>query len=213
MVENNLRNKTMSGLFWRFLERCGAQGVNFIVQIVLARLIAPQLYGTIALVTVFTTILQIFVDSGMANALIQKKDADDVDFSSVFYFNMGVCVVLYLGMFIAAPYIAQFYKDSELVAVIRVMSLTLVISGIKNVQQAYVSRTMQFKRFFFATLGGTISAAVVGIAMAYKGYGVWALVAQDLVNKVIDTLVLWFTVKWRPKRCFSFKRLKGLISF
>ncbi|MFR7643412.1 lipopolysaccharide biosynthesis protein [Eubacterium sp.] len=213
MVENNLRNKTMSGLFWRFLERCGAQGVNFIVQIVLARLIAPQLYGTIALVTVFTTILQIFVDSGMANALIQKKDADDVDFSSVFYFNMGVCVVMYLGMFIAAPYIAQFYKDSELVAVIRVMSLTLVISGIKNVQQAYVSRTMQFKRFFFATLGGTISAAVVGIAMAYKGYGVWALVAQDLVNKVIDTLVLWFTVKWRPKRCFSFKRLKGLISF
>ena len=186
MTEKSLKNKTISGLIWRFLERCGAQGVNFIVQIILARLIAPELYGTIALVTVFTAILQIFVDSGMGNALIQKKDADDLDFSSVFYFNMAVCVVLYLGMYIASPYIAAFYNDDELVAVIRVMSLVLIIAGVKNIQQAYVSRTMQFKRFFFATLGGTIMAAVVGIWMAYAGYGVWALVAQNLTNKIID---------------------------
>mgnify|MGYP000196009624 CR=1 FL=1 len=213
MTEANLRNKTISGLIWRFLERCGAQGVNFIVQIVLARLIAPELYGTIALVTVFTAILQIFVDSGMGNALIQKKDADDLDFSSVFYFNMVVCGVLYLGMYIASPYIASFYNDDELVAVIRVMSLVLVIAGVKNIQQAYVSKTMQFKRFFFATIGGTIVAAVVGIWMAYAGYGVWALVAQNLTNKIIDTIVLWLTVKWRPKLMFSFNRLKGLVSY
>lgn len=213
MTDSNLKNKTISGLFWRFLERCGAQGVNFVVQIVLARLLAPELYGTIALVTVFTAILQIFVDSGMGNALIQKKDADDLDFSSVFYFNMLMCIALYIGMFIAAPYISTFYKDPELTSVVRVMSLVLIISGVKNVQQAYVSRTMQFKRFFFATLGGTIAAAVVGIWMAYAGYGVWALVAQNLVNKFIDTVVLWFTVKWRPKLVFSFNRLKGLISY
>ena len=114
----------------------------------------------------------------MGNELIQKKDADDVDFSSVFYFNMLMCVVLYGVMFILAPYIAKFYKDSELTPIVRVMSLVLIISGLKNVQQAYVSRTMQFKRFFFATLGGTIVAAVVGIWMAYEGYGVWALVAE-----------------------------------
>ena len=131
------------------------------MSIILARLLAPELYGTIALITVFTAILEIFVDSGMGNALIQKKDADDVDFSSVFYFNMLMCVVLYGVMFISAPYIAKFYKDSELTPIVRVMSLVLIISGLKNVQQAYVSRTMQFKRFFFATLGGTIVAAVV----------------------------------------------------
>lgn len=213
MANNSLKNKTISGLFWRFLERGGAQGVNFLVSIILARLLAPQLYGTIALVTVITAILQVFVDSGLGNALIQKKDADDLDFSSVFYFNMLVCTILYIGMFIAAPLIARFYNSSELVAVVRVMSLVLIISGLKNVQQAYVSRTMQFKRFFFATLGGTIISAVVGIWMAYIGCGVWALVAQNLVNKMIDTLVLWFTVEWRPKRMFSITRLKGLVSY
>lgn len=213
MADKNVKSKTISGLFWRFMERCGAQGVNFIVTIILARLLAPELYGTIALVTVFTAILQIFVDSGMGNALIQKKDADDVDFSSVFYFNMAVCLVLYLFMFLAAPYIARFYARPELVKVVRIMSLTLVISGVKNIQQAYVSKHMLFKKFFFSTLGGTITAAVVGIGMAYAGYGVWALVAQDLTNKLIDTVVLWFTVKWRPKLAFSLKRLKGLISY
>lgn len=213
MINNNLKNKTVSGLFWRFMERCGAQGVNLIVSIVLARILAPELYGTIALVTVFTAILQIFVDSGMGNALIQKKNADDVDFSSVFYFNMAICTIIYIGMFIAAPFIAEFYVKSELTDVIRVMSLTLIISGLKNVQQAYVSRHMLFKRFFFSTLGGTIAAGVVGIGMAYAGFGVWALVAQDITNKAIDTLVLWFTVKWRPRLLFSFSRLKGLISY
>lgn len=213
MADKNVKNKTISGLFWRFMERCGAQGVNFVVTIILARLLAPELYGTVALVTVFTAILQIFVDSGMGNALIQKKDADDVDFSSVFYFNMVMCLLLYALMFFAAPYIAEFYAKPELVKVVRVMSLTLVISGVKNIQQAYVSRNMLFKKFFFSTLGGTIAAAVVGIGMAYAGFGVWAIVAQDLTNKLIDTVVLWFTVKWRPKLLFSFKRLKGLISY
>lgn len=213
MMDDNIKTKTLSGFLWRFLERCGAQGVNFLVQIVLARLLAPELYGTIALVTVFTTILQIFVDSGMGNALIQKKNADDVDFSSVFYFNLFMCCVLYGIMFAIAPLIAEFYSKPELTSVVRVMSLTLIISGVKNVQQAYVSRNMLFKRFFFSTLGGTIAAAFVGIGMAYAGFGVWALVAQDITNKTIDTLVLWFTVKWRPKLLFSFKRLKGLVGY
>lgn len=212
-MDNNIKNKTISSLIWRFMERCGAQGVSFIVSIVLARLLAPEMYGTIALITVFTSVLQIFVDSGMGNALIQKKDADDEDFSSVFYFNMIVCTILYTGMFLAAPYIANFYENTELVPVIRVMSLTLIISGVKNVQQAYVSRNMLFKNFFFSTLGGTIVSAVVGIAMAYYGFGVWALVTQDLTNKLIDTTVLWFTVKWRPKLLFSFSKLKGLVSY
>ena len=200
-------------MIWRFLERCGAQGVTFLVSVVLARLLDPSVYGTVALVTVFTAILQVFVDSGMGNALIQKKDADDLDFSSVFYFNLSACLLLYMVMFFAAPFIAAFYNMPDLTPVVRVLSLTLIISGVKNIQQAYVSRNMLFKKFFFATLGGTLGAAVIGIWMAWKGYGVWALVAQHLFNATLDTIILWVTVKWRPKRAFSLERLKGLFSY
>ena len=207
------KKKVLSNFIWRFAERCGAQGVTFIVSIVLARILAPEVYGTIALVTVFTTILNVFVDSGLGNALIQKKNADDLDFSTVFFFNIFMCSVLYLIMFVSAPAIALFYNDSSLVPVIRVLSLTLVISGVKNVQQAYVSKTLQFKRFFFATLGGTIGAAIIGIVMAYMGFGVWALVVQQIFNATVDTIILWITVKWRPKKMFSAQRLKQLFSY
>ena len=205
--------KIASNFIWRFAERCGAQLVTFIVSIVLARILMPDDYGTVALVTVFTTIMQVFVDSGLSTALIQKKDADDLDFSSVFYFNFVVCIILYLMMFLAAPVIASFYEMPELTPIVRVISLTIVISGIKGVQQSYVSRNMLFKRFFYATLGGTIFSALLGIAMAYLEFGVWAIVAQHLSNTAIDTLILWITVKWRPKLMFSWERLKGLLGF
>ena len=211
---NQTNNKSViTNFIWRFAERSGAQLVTFVVSIVLARLLMPEDYGTIALVTVFTTIMQVFVDSGLGTALIQKKDADDLDFSSVFYFNFVVCIVLYLVMFFAAPFIASFYNMPELTPVVRVISLTIVISGINGVQQSFVSRNMLFKRFFYATLGGTIFSAFLGIAMAYAGFGVWAIVAQQLSNTAIDTLILWITVKWRPKLMFSWNRLKGLLSF
>lgn len=200
-------------MLWRFLERCGAQGIAFIVSLVLARILDPSLYGTIALVTVFITIMQVFVDSGMGNALIQKKDADDLDFSTVFYFNITICVILYVVMFFTAPFIASFYNRAELTPIVRVLSVSLIISGIKNIQQAYVSRKLLFRKFFFSTLGGTIGAAIIGIWMALKGFGVWALVAQNLFNMTIDTIILWITVKWRPKKMFSFNRLKGLFSY
>lgn len=206
-------NKIIKNFIWRFAERSGAQLVTFIVSIILARILAPEDYGIIALVTVFTNILQVFVDSGLGTALIQKKNADDLDFSSVFYFNFVVCLILYAGMFFAAPYIALFYHDQSLTPIVRVISLTIVIAGVKGIQQSYVSRNMMFKRFFFSTLGGTIFSAFLGIGMAYAGFGVWALVAQQLSNAAIDTLILWLTVKWRPKKIFSWKRLTELLSF
>ncbi len=195
------------------MERVGAQLVSFVVSIILARILDPDMYGTVALIAVFTTIMQVFVDSGLGNALIQKKQADDVDFSSVFYFNIAFCLLLYGLMFAAAPAIARFYRDPGLIPYIRVLSLTIVVSGVKNVQQAYVSRNMLFKKFFFSTLAGTIGASVIGITMALLGFGVWALVAQQLFNLTVDTLVLWITVPWRPKKLFSFERLKGLLSY
>lgn len=207
------KNTVFSGLLWRFAERCGAQIVTFTVSIVLARILAPEDYGRVALVAVFTTIMQVFVDSGLGTALIQKKDADDLDFSSVFYFNFVMCLALYAIMFFAAPVIASFYNDAALTPIIRVISLTIVISGVKGIQQAYVSRNMLFKRFFYATLGGTIFSAFLGIGLAYAGFGVWAIVAQQLSNATIDTLILWLSVKWRPAKMFSWTRLKSLLSF
>lgn len=211
MKEEN--TSVVRGFLWRFAERCGAQAVTFVVSIVLARILAPEDYGTIALVTVFTTIMQVFVDSGLGTALIQKKDADSLDFSSVFYFNLAICLVLYGVMFLAAPAIAAFYHNTELTALIRFISLTIVISGVKGIQQAYVARNMLFKRFFYSTLGGTVFSAFLGIWMAYRGFGVWAIAAQQLSNTTIDTLILWITVKWRPRREFSFGRLRGLLGF
>lgn len=211
--QNNAKNRAISGFLWRFFERCGAQGVTLVVSIILARLLDPDVYGTIALISVFTIILDVFVNSGFGNALIQKKDADDLDFSSVFYFNIFMCVVLYALLFFTAPLIARFYELPELTALVRVLGIDLLLSGVKNIQQAYVSKHLLFKKFFFSTLGGTIGAAVVGIWMAYRGYGVWALVVQKLFNSAVDTIILWITVKWRPKRIFSFERLKSLFSY
>lgn len=198
---------------WKLAERSGSQAISFIVTIILARLLMPSDYGTIALVMVFLTILQVFADSGFGVALIQKKNADDLDFSSVFYVNIAVGTLLYVIMWLAAPTIASFYGMPDLVALVRVMSLVLLINSLRNVQQAYVSKHMLFKRFFYATLGGSLVSAVVGISMAYLGFGVWALVAQQLTNNAIGTAILWFTVNWRPKLICSLERLKGLFSF
>ena len=207
------KQSVITNFIWRFMERGGTYVMNFIVSVVLARLLDPSLYGTVALVTAITTILQVFVDSGMANSLIQKKDTDDLDYSSVFYFNLAFCLLLYAGLFFCAPWISRLYRIPELTPIVRVLGLTIVVSGVKNVQQAYVAKTMQFRRFFFATLGGTVFSAVVGITLAYLGYGVWALVFQQLLNVTVNTDILWLTVGWKPKRMFSWKRLGVLISY
>ena len=203
----------IKNFLWRLAERVGAQGVKLLVELVLARILLPEQYGEIAMVAVFITVFNVFVDSGLGNALIQKKDADDLDFSSVFWFNVVWCVVLYGVLFLISPLVASFYHREELTQILRVLGLQIVISGVKNVYQAYVSRTMQFRKFFFSTVGGTVGAAVIGITMAYRGYGVWALVAQQLFNVLTDTVILTITVKWHPKKMFSFERLKGLLSY
>ena len=213
MNEKANDTKVFSNLIWRFGQVFGGQAVSFIVSIILARILAPEVYGTLALVTVIITILQVFIDSGLCNALVQKKNADDLDFSSAFFFNMLVCISLYLLMFAGAPLIARFYRNDELVPIVRWISLSLVLFGVKGVQQAYVARNYLFKRMFFATIIGTVGGAVVGIAMAYMGYGVWALVGQMLFNSAADTAILWLTVKWKPRLIFSFERLKGLLSY
>ncbi len=207
------REHVISNFLWRFCERFGSQLVTLVVSFLLARMLDVEVYGLTSKVAVITAVLLVFVDSGMGNALIQKKDPDDLDFSSVFYFNVCFCLLLYAALFFASPAISRMYREPELTPILRVLGLTVVVSGVKNVQQAYVSKTMQFKRFFFASLGGTLPSAALGIFMARRGFGVWALVAQQLSNVTLNTAILWLTVDWRPIRAFSLERLKGLLSF
>ena len=200
-------------MIWKFAERIMAQGVSLLVSIILARVLMPDDYGAIAMVTVFITVANVFVTSGIPNALIQKKDADALDFSSVFYFNFGVSVCIYLALFLLAPTIASFYGVEILCPVVRVMGLRIIVASINSVQHAYVSRHMMFRKYFLSTLFGTVSSGVVGIIMANMGAGIWALVAQYMINTTADTIVLFITVRWRPTWAFSFKRVKGLLIF
>ena len=207
------KNKVISSLIWKFLERGGVQGIQFVLSIILARLVSPEDYGVIAILLVFIQIATVFIQSGFNTALIQKKEADDLDFSSIFYLSFLVSGILYVILFLGAPFAASFYKIEELTNLLRVISLTLFFGAINSIQNAYVSKTMQFRRFFFSSMVAVIGSGIVGIVMAYKGFGVWALVAQQLVRDFLICIILWFTVKWRPKFIFSFERVKSLFSF
>ena len=206
-MAGDLRRRTISGLFWRFAERCGSQSISFVVSIILARILTPADYGLIGLITVFINISLVFAQSGLGNALVQRKNIDEVEFSTVFYFSLVFSIILYVGLWVFAPYIAGFYNDIRLVNIVRVLGVTVII------QHAYVQKTMQFRKFFISTLGGTILSAVIGIFMAYNNYGVWALVCQQIINQLSHVVIMWFTVRWRPKLVFSFKKMKILFSF
>lgn len=208
-----LKNKTISGLFWRFGERITAQIISFVVSVVLARILLPEQYGIVAIVTIFINLANVFVTSGLGTSLVQKKDADELDFSTMFWASIALSLVLYAIIFIISPIVAKIYNNELLTIVLRVMGLKIPIAAINSIQQAYVQRKMIFKKFFFSTIIGTIISAFVGIGMALKGCGVWALVGQYLTNSVIDTCVLWITVKWKPHFMFSRQRFKTLFSY
>lgn len=206
---------TISGLAWKFSESVLSQLVSLVVSIVIARVLGPEAYGVVAMVIIFTTIAQVLVDGGFNSALVQKKDADDVDFSSVFYFSLFFSTILYAILFGVAPIISEFYGSqySELTSVFRVLGVTLIISAINGVQTAYVQKKMMFKNFFWARLVGTVSSGIIGIYMAYVGYGVWALVSQHIISDVINTCTLYIITKKVPILAFSADRMKGLMKF
>ncbi len=210
---NSVKTQVFSGLIWTYAERFLAQIVSLVVTIILARLVAPEDYGVISIASVFIVIADTFAINGLGNSLIYKKDADEIDFSSVFFFNIVFSTVLYAIFFIIAQPLAVFYEMELLTPVLRVMAIRIPIAAINSVQQAYISKKMEFKKFFYATLGGTIASAVLGVILAILGMGVWALVAQYLSNVIVDTIILWFTVKWRPCLVYSHKRMKELYSY
>lgn len=213
MQDDSKKDSALAGVIWAFSERILAQVVSLVVSIVLARLLFPSEYGIVALVMVFISIANVFVSYGLGDALIQKKDADTKDFSTIFYCNIFISIIIYGAIFVFAPFIASFYQEPLLVPVVRVLGIKIPIAAINSIQHAYVSKHMQFRKFFFSTLGGTVFSGTIGIWMAYNGYGVWALVAQYLINSSIDTIVLFITVKWRPTLQYSGKIAKELIGF
>lgn len=207
------RSSIIASLLWKLLERGGTQGVQFIIQIILARLLLPEDFGLIAIVIIFTTLAGVFVQSGLNTALIQKKKADNIDFSSVFYLSLLVAGLLYVLLFFFASVIANFYEMPQLKPIIRVLSITLFIGAFNSIQHAFVARNMLFKKLFFSSLGAAILSGTIGIGMAYSGFGVWALVVQQLVSQITVSIILWYTVKWRPALSFSFSRVKVLFSY
>ena len=212
-MEDNLKKKTLSGLIWQYAEKCGAQVVNFVVSVILARLLTPADYGLIGLITVFISIALVFARSGMGQALVQKKDANDEDFSTVFYFSLAVSVVLYFVLFFTAPIISGFYHEPKLIPVIRVLGITIIIGAVYSVQQARVQRDMNFNKFFFATLIGTLISAGIGIAMAYMGLGIWALVVYFFAQVAMSSIAMLFVLRWFPHCRFSMDSAKRLYGF
>lgn len=207
------KNTAIGGAIWKFLEQISAQLVSFIVSIILARLLSPEEYGAVTALLIFITVANVFVTSGISDALIQKKDATRLDFSSMFWVALGLSIILYVGLFFAAPYLADLYKTPSLTSLLRVLSLRIPINAFSNIQHAYVSKHMMFRKFFYSSLIGTTISGVVGIGLAYMGFGPWSLVFQYLTLTTIDTIVLLIIIDWKPRMEFSFDNVKKMSSF
>ncbi len=211
--KSDIKSKAFSAIIWKLLERMSAQLVSMIVSIILARMLTPDDYSAVSVVTIFFIFCNVFISGGFNTALIQKKDSDIIDYSSVLFVSLGISVILYAVMFFAAPTIAYLFEKPILVPVIRVMSLMFIVTAYKGVVCAKVSSSLKFRNFFISTIIGTIISAIVGIAMASYGFGVWALVAQQMSNAIIDSLILTVTTKIKFKFVISIERLKGLFSY
>lgn len=213
MEEKALKRKTVSGISWKFAERIAAQSVTFIVSVIIARILSPDDYSVISIAAIFFAFANVFIYSGLNTALIQKKEANIVDYSSVLFISLIVSVLVYAVLFFCAPLIAQIYKKDILISVIRVMGLTLIVGAVNSVLCAYISNKLEFRKFFFATIIGTVISAFVGIYMAVSGAGVWSLVAQQMTNSIIDTIILWVATQFRPVLKLSVSRVKPMLSY
>ncbi len=212
-MADTLKDKILSGVFWQGLERIGSQGISFVISIILARLLAPAEFGVIAIMMVFISLCGCFVDSGFGTALIQKEDMKEADCCSVFYINIAVALVMYGLLFLAAPWIANFYHSPQLSLYLRILALGVVIRSFANVQLALLNKRMLFHLSFRINWVALLISGTLGIVFAYRGFGVWALIVQHLSNAVVTVIALWFWVKWRPQRLFDWQRAKGLFQF
>ena len=213
MEQGSLKQRTVAGVFWKILENGGTTAITFIVTVLLARLLTPESYGVLSITIIFVTITGVFVQKGFNLALVQKTDADELDFSSAFWFSLLLAGALYAALWFASPFIARFYSSPDVAPVLRVISLILFPAAISSLQYALIMRRFAFRKRFIVTLISTCLSGTVGITMAIRGYGVWALVARQLVDDFTICVGMCIATKWLPQLRFSMKRLGALFSF
>lgn len=209
----SLKQKTVSGLLWSFLDNFARLGITFVVGIILARLLTPREFGLIGMTTIFIAVSQSFIDSGFKQALIRKQDCTQTDFSTVFYFNLLVSLIAYVILFLCADIISRYFAEPDLSPIIRVLGLVLIVNGFTIVQQAQLTKEINFKLQTKITMIATIISGVIGVSMAYTGYGVWSLVATTLSSSIAVALLLWLWNGWRPSRDFSLDSFRGMFAF
>lgn len=213
MSETNLKSKTLSGMIWSFVQRFGTMIISFVSNIVLARLLTPDDYGTIGMLMIFIAVANTFVDGGFGSALIQKKEPTKEDYSTIFWWNMFLSLVLYGALYVSAPAIARFYELPILSQVLRVQGFVLILNALSIIQQNQLRKQLKFKRLAsVAVVSATLSAGIA-IVLAYIGWGVWALVAQQLMMSGFNAIILWIINKWCPSLIFSKKSFKELFGF
>ncbi len=210
---SSLKQKSINGVIWNLTEKVGKQFIKIVLGVILARLLTPADYGLIGMITVFFAISMVFIDSGFGLAYIQKKDATEVDASTIFYFNLVVSSLFYVVLWFTAPFIADFYGESQLIELIRVMAIVLIINSFGLVQLVKLQKDVNFKKKTLLTLGSAVLATTAGIIAALLDYGVWSLVIQEVLRAIIKNLGLWIFYKWRPLLSFSIDSLKSLFSF
>lgn len=212
-MSESLKHKTLRGTLWSSIERFSVQGVMFVVMIIMARILTPEDYGLVGMLTIFIAISQSLIDSGFSQALIRKQDRSEIDNSTVFYFNIAVGVILYLILFFSAPLIAKFYNEPILVPLTRVISLSILINSFVVVQRALLTVNIDFKTQAKASFSAAIASGIVGITMAYTGWGVWAIVWYQITNLAVNVGLLWIFSKWRPQLVYSWQSFKELFFF
>lgn len=213
MVEKDLKQKAASGMVWTAIQKYSTMIIQFISGIILARLLTPYDYGCIGMLSIFMVIAGTFVDGGFASALIQKKRPTQIDYSTIFFWNMGMSALMYAILFFSAPAIARFYDIPLLSSVLRVQGLVLFINAFNLIQSNQLRKKINFKAIAITSITTSVISLVITILMAYNGFGVWALVTQNIISSLIPTVVFWFYVKWRPTITFSFQSFKELFSF
>lgn len=212
-MNDSLGRQTIRGVGWSAIERLSYQGITFIIQIVLARHLSPDDYGVVAMLAIFLQIAQVFIDSGFANALIKKQDCTDADYSTVFHYNFGIALLLYIILFLTSPAIASFYNIPLLVPVLRVLALTLIFNALSIVQQTILVKRVDFKSQSVVTFSSAVISGAVGIFFAYRGAGPWALVIQQLLNSILRSVMYMAVVRWMPRLVFSMESFRYLFGF
>ena len=213
MSQESLKQKTVKGVVWSSIDSFASLGISFVFSIILARILSPEDYGTIALLTIFIAVSNAFINSGFSNALIRKPDLSESDNSTAFYFNIGVGLVCYFVIYLIAPFVADFYKLPIITALLRVVGLTVIFSSLAIVQQAQLTIRIDFKKQAVISVISAILSGVIGLFFALKGFGVWSLAFHQVASGLIRTILLWCIVKWRPREKFSKKSFKYLFGF